>query len=172
MNRVSSTDRGRAIRLPLVGTCVVGVVLVVALIGPGWLYSPANPVVGSPSTTLDFQGLNDLVSHVPSTGRQQAYFGWLGWCLVALTVLSMLAATVRSSPVAAGVVCIIALTGLASTLFAVKGSMTWSQFSDSLHDVRAGAFMVLGGYLAAAAGGLVAALRRASNRPHPTLTPR
>src|SRR5690348_2743006 len=80
----------------LVGaTGLAAVLLVVSLLGPGWVHVPADPATGAPATTLDFQGLNALTSLVPSTAWQQAYFGWLGWAMVVLTVATGIAAALR-----------------------------------------------------------------------------
>ncbi|NDV10759.1 hypothetical protein GXW84_41350 [Rhodococcus sp. IEGM 248] len=53
------------------------VLLLVALLGAGWLYVPANPAIKAPATTLGFNDLHDLAASgaVPTTWLQQNYCG-------------------------------------------------------------------------------------------------
>jgi len=106
----------------------------VALLGAGWLYVPANPAIKAPATTLGFNDLHDLAASgaVPTTWLQQNYFGWLGWTLIIIIIVALSLATAltgkRSVAMAlagAGVV------SLAVNFFAVKGALTWGQFTDA-----------------------------------------
>ena len=109
------------------------VLLLVALLGAGWLYVPANPAIKAPATTLGFNDLHDLAASgaVPTTWLQQNYFGWLGWTLIIIIIiivaLSLATALTGKRSVAmalagAGVV------SLAVNLFGLKGALTWGQF--------------------------------------------
>lgn len=155
-----------AVRTPKVGSLVVAglaaVLLIASLLAPGWLHVPANPAAGTPATTLDFQDLNELTGVVPTTGWQEAYFSWLGWTLVVLAIAVAAVALLRPSVVSAGAQVMTAFVGLVSTLFGVKGPLTWSQFVDATDQVRIGVYMLDLGFFALLVVGIaqLVALRR------------
>jgi hypothetical protein len=141
-------------------TGLAAVLLVVSLVGPGWVHAPADPVTGAPATTLDFQGLNTLTSLVPSTAWQQAYFGWLGWAMVVLTIATGIAAALRRDGLSGTALVLASSLGLVATLFAVKGTMSWSVFIAATDTMRIGSYMLIVGYVVCMAVGVIVLVRR------------
>jgi hypothetical protein len=133
---------------------VAGLMLLVSLVGPGWLYVPANPAAQMPQATLTFNDLHDLASSglAPSNGIQQAYFGWLGWGLALTTVAVALAAAVLYRRLLARAAGAFAVAGLVCTALGVKGVLSWSQLIDQTANVRPGVYLVVVGYLIALGG--------------------
>lgn len=136
-------------RSSLIATAIGAVLLVLAPLGATWLFVPANPAANLPETTLSFSGLGDLTSGglAPTTGLQASYFAWLGWTLIALTLIVALAALLIGSHGLRVALGVIALVGLVTTILAVKGPMSWSEVVDQLPNVRVGGYLVFGGYL-------------------------
>ena len=160
-NTSASTNLGQktAHVAPLI---VSPVLLLVALLGLGWLYVPANPAIKAPATTFGFDDLHDLANSgaVPTTWLQQNYFGWLGWTVVlAVTALAIVTA-LTGKRVAAIALAGAGLISLVVTLFAVKGELTWGQFGDQIPNFRAGGYCALLGYLIALGFGGVRSARR------------
>jgi hypothetical protein len=141
-------------------TGLAAVLLVVSLLGPGWVHAPADPATGAPATTLDFQGLNTLTSLVPSTAWQQAYFGWLGWAMVVLTVAMGIAAALRRDGLSGTALVLASSLGLLASLFAVKGTMSWSAFIAASDSMRIGSCMLIVGYVVSMAVGVIVLVRR------------
>jgi hypothetical protein len=141
-------------------TGLAAVLLVVSLVGPGWVHAPADPATGAPATTLDFQGLNTLTSLVPSTAWQQAYFGWLGWAMVVLTVATGVAAALRRDGRSGTALVLASSLGLLASLFAVKGTMSWSVFIAATDTMRIGSYMLIVGYVVSMAVGVIVLVRR------------
>jgi hypothetical protein len=138
--------------------------LLVSLLGPGWLFVPANPTTGAHATTLNFGDLHELTSGgiVPTNALQTAYFGWLGWTLaLSVIVLSVAALTARQRLVG-GLAPPLAVAGLVFTTLGVKGPLTWPQLMDQVSNVRVGGYLAAVGYLLAA--GLAVAI---TGRRHP-----
>jgi hypothetical protein len=141
---------------------VAGLMLLVALVGAGWLHVPLNPATRMPGVTLSFNDLHDLARSglAPSNGIQQAYFGWLGWALALTTVAVALAAAMlhrRLLALAAGAS---AVVGLVCTALGVKGVLPWSQLIDQTANVRSGVYLVVVGYLIALGSAAIRARRR------------
>ena len=146
----------------LISAAVAAVLLLVSLLGPGWVYVPANPAVPSPAMTLDFNDLGDL-SHsgtAPTTSVQQAYFGWLGWALVIIAVVVLFAAAILGHRILAVSAAVMGVVGLVFTLFGVKGAQAWSALIDQLANIRIGGYLVLCGYVLALVTGMVIARRQ------------
>lgn len=138
------------------------VLLLVALLGAGWLYVPANPAIKAPATTLGFQDLHELAASgvVPTTWVQQNYFGWLGWTLVGIVIALCAATAITGRRVMAGALAAAGIVGLAINVFAVKGALTWGQFMDQVPNIRIGGYCAIAGYLLALAISGVRAARR------------
>lgn len=138
------------------------VLLLLALLGAGWLYVPANPAIKAPAATLGFGDLHKLAGSgvIPTTWIQQNYFGWLGWTLVLVIIALCLVTAATCNRIVAGVLAAAGLVSLITHLFAVKGALTWGQFADQTSHLRIGAYCAVAGYvLAIAFGGLRAARR-------------
>lgn len=136
---------------------VAGALLLISLMGPGWLFVPANPALQAPAMTLNFGDLGELTSGevVPTNALQQAYFGWLGWTLV-LATLAAAAAHVATRVRPVGVlVSVLAVCGLIINTFGVKGTLNWSQFFDQTPNMRAGAYLIIVGYVVALIASLI-----------------
>lgn len=132
--------------LPGALTAVALVFLVVSLLGPTWLYSPVNPAVPLPEMHLSFDDLKTATAESAS-GVQRVYFAWLGWALVVLTVLSAVAATRIRARVTAMIGLVIAVVTLVITVFAVKGSLSWSAFFSNVPNIRLGGYLMIVGLL-------------------------
>lgn len=143
-----------------VASAVASLVLVVSLIGPTWLHSPADPATGAPAADLSYQDLRQVLNVAPATNWQHAYFGWLAWLLVAVTIVVLTALWLRPSRLLGLGLTALALTGLTGSVFAVKGMLTWSQFVDAAPDVRLGGYLVFTGFVIALALGVLTAIRR------------
>lgn len=141
-------------------TALAAVLLVVSLVGPGWVHVPADRATGAPATTLDFQGLKTLTSLVPSTGWQQAYFGWLGWTMVLFTIAVGIAAALRRDGLSGTALVLASSLGLVATLFAVKGTMSWSGFIAATDTMRIGSYLLIVGYVVSMAVGVIVLVRR------------
>jgi hypothetical protein len=158
-----TTTRGR---VDLVGRAaapmIAGLMLLVSLVGPGWLYVPANPAVHMPEVTLTFNDLHHLANSglAPSNGIQRAYFGWLGWALALTTVAVALAGAMLRRPVLALATGASAVVGLLCTALGVKGVQPWSQLIDQTANVRPGVYLVVVGYLIALGSAAILARRR------------
>lgn len=138
------------------------VLLLVALLGAGWLYVPANPAMKAPATTLGFNDLHDLAASgaIPTTWLQQNYFGWLGWTLIIIVIALSLATALTGKRSVAMALAGAGVVGLAVNLFAVKGSLTWGQFTDQVPNIRVGGYCAIVGYLLVVALGGIRAARR------------
>ncbi|MEO5664499.1 MAG: hypothetical protein ABIR39_14570 [Nocardioides sp.] len=140
------------------------VLLLVALLGAGWLFVPANPAIEAPATTLGFDELHDLAASgvIPTTWVQQNYFGWLGWTLVILVIALALATAAAGLRFVAMALAGAGLVGLAINVFAVKGALTWGQFTDQIPNIRIGGYCAIVGYILAIALGAIGSARRES----------
>lgn len=139
------------------------ILLLVALLGAGWLYVPANPAIQAPATTLGFDELHDLAASgvIPTTWVQQNYFGWLGWTLIVVVIALTVATAITNHRIVASALAATGLISLGLHIFAVKGALTWGAFMDQTPNLRVGAYCAVAGYvLALALGGLRAARTR------------
>ncbi|GGF11317.1 hypothetical protein [Williamsia phyllosphaerae] len=114
---------------------------IISLIGPTWLFSPAQPAAGVPEMSLDFATLGDITASSPST-VQSSYFGWLGWTLVIVTIAAAAAAIVTRIRLLAAAEGVIALVALVVTVFAVKGPLSWGGFYDAIPNMRIGGYLI------------------------------
>lgn len=163
---VKTSDASRS---PLVIVCprsaiVAGagaVLLVIAPLGLGWLFSPAVAAEHIPAMTLNFGNLATMSSsgRVPTDWIQENYFSWIGWALIALTVVAAGAAAVTGRPPLRVLSVIVSVVGLVVSLFAAKGVLSWSQFWHEVPDLRIGVCLLIVGYLLTLAAGLVAERR-------------
>lgn len=137
------------------------VLLLLSLLGPGWVHVPANPVAKTPATTMSFADLHDLVSSgvVPTTGVQEAYYDWLAWTLASAAVLAAVLLAVTDHGITAGVLLVVGALGLVFTALAVKGVQTWGHVFDQLDLIRLGGCLVIIGFLAVLLSGVVGLIR-------------
>jgi hypothetical protein len=140
---------------------VGAVLLLIAPLGLGWLFSPAVAVAHIPAQTLSFAGLHHLTSSgiAPTNWIQKNYFAWLGWVLIIATIIAT-GASVLTGRRSLGVLAVVlSVLGLVLSLFAFKGVLTWSQFIHQIPNVRVGAYLLIAGYLLTLASGLTAERR-------------
>lgn len=125
------------------------VLLLVSPLGPGWLFTPANPAFHIPAATLDFSDLHHLTSSgiAPTNWVQQNYFSWLGWLLIALTIVATGAAVLVRRRFLIAVAAVLSVLGLVVDVFADKGVLTWSQFYREVPNLRIGTYLLIAGYL-------------------------
>lgn len=144
-----STD----VRTRLAVACTAITVLLVSLLGPGWLFVPGNPAAKMPATTPTFGDLHDLAQSgaVPTTTLQQSYFGWLGWSLVLATGITAVLVAVVGRRVLVVLLAALSVAGLVVTTFGLKGAHTWADFLDQVPNVRVGGYLVFVGYISALA---------------------
>ncbi|PHV66982.1 hypothetical protein [Williamsia muralis] len=155
----TTTPRRSATRTPaaLIALAVAGSVLsIISLIGPTWLFSPAQPANNVPEMSFSFGDLADLSGNSPST-VQSSYFGWLAWVLVVATIVLAVAAILSRSTLIAAAEGILALVTLVVTIFAVKGPLTWGGFYDTLPNMRIGGYLIIVGLLGIIAHAVVMA---------------
>ncbi|MEU1548318.1 hypothetical protein [Nocardia sp. NPDC005745] len=133
----------------------------IGLLGPAWIYMPASPAAGTPPMYLSFADLATMYAQSPSA-LQLAYFDWMAWVFAVVgTVLALLLSWRPNSVVALSAV-IAGITELALAALASKGDAPWSGMNPE--SIRLGAALVLFGYTALAALGIVA-LRAARRDP-------
>ncbi len=158
--KVTNSGSAPSIRATIVGSrgyaaafALAAVLLMAALVGPGWLFVPANPLAKLPAMTLDFGNLHDLThaGAVPSNAVQKAYFGWLEWTLVLSTIVLSAALVATKHQVSRIGVAAVSVAGLVFTVLGVKGPLTWSQLFDQIKNIRIGGYLVVTGYLVALA---------------------
>jgi hypothetical protein len=105
-----------------------------------------------------FSDLHDITKGGGSTGIAKAYFGWLGWVLLAATVLLALGANIPS-PAATVLRPLGAIVGLASvglTFWALKfESGSRPGYSEYLKHARIGFYLAAAGFLVAAIGAMI-----------------
>jgi hypothetical protein len=139
----------KRIAIDIRDAAVVGtgaVLLLLSMVGIGWLVAPANPASKTPSTTVSFADLTAATDESPST-VQATYFGWLAWLLFgAIIVLTVAVLITRSRPIAISGAAMGVLTLLLTTL-ALKGPQTWMQTVKALPDLRLGGYLMLVGVL-------------------------
>lgn len=125
------------------------VLLVTSLVGPGWLYVPANPAAQVPAMTLSFGDLHDLTAGgaVPTNGLQDAYFSWLAWILVAAVSVLAVALAVAPRRSLAWLVVVASVVGLVVTTLALKGPLSWGDFLDQAKNLRIGGYLVIIGFI-------------------------
>jgi hypothetical protein len=128
---------------------VGAVLLMISLLGPGWLFSPANEAAHIPATTLNFADLHQLSSSgaVPTNWIQHNYFAWLGWVLIVATIVATSAAVLGGGRLFGALGVVLSVLGLLLGLFAAKGVLTWSRFYHLVPDLRVGAYLLVVGYL-------------------------
>ncbi|GAA3218745.1 hypothetical protein [Actinocorallia longicatena] len=138
------------------------VLLLIAPLGPGWLFSPANPAAGIPAITLSFADLHRLTSSgpVPTNWIQENYFSWLGWALIAVTILTTAAGVLLRRRELNSTAAALAALGIVLTVLAAKGTLTWSQFSDETPHIRVGVYLLQLGYVLMIAAAATAQKRR------------
>jgi hypothetical protein len=136
--------------------------LVAGLLGPAWIYVPANPAASAPAARLDFGDLRQLTGSpgVPTTWLQQSYFDWLGWLGAIVVMLGVAAAILVRSRAVALVATGLAVLALIVTGLALKGPLTWAQVVDQLANLRLGSYLVDLGLMGAAAISLALVPRR------------
>jgi hypothetical protein len=141
-------------------------VLLISLLGPGWLFVPANPAARMPETTLSFGDLHDLANSgaLPTTHIQQSYFGWLGWTLVLATGITALLVAVVARRALVALLAVLSVAGVVVTTFGLKGALTWANFVDQVPNVRVGGYLVFIGYVSAFA--FAALLAKSARTPH------
>ena len=120
--------------------------LIVSLLGPTWVYSPANPAIPLPEMHSNFSDLQTATAESTS-GVQREYFAWLGWALVVLTAISAVAATLIRTRVTALIELAVAVFTLVITVFAVKGPLSWSAFFSNVPNIRVGGYLMIIGLL-------------------------
>jgi hypothetical protein len=147
-------------------SATIPVVLLVSLLGPGWLFVPANQAAKMPETTLSFGNLHDLANSgaVPTTNIQQWYFGWLGWTLVLATGITALLIAVLARRALMVLLGVLSVAGVVVTTFGLKGALSWADFFDQVPNVRLGGYLVFIGYLSALAFGALLASRERLQR--------
>lgn len=147
-----SQDRSHDVRTRLIAASAsITAVLLVSLLGPGWLFVPANPAAKMPETTLSFGDLHNLANSgiIPTTHIQQLYFGWLGWTLVLATGVTAVFVAVVSRRALVALLAVLSVAGVVATTFGMKGTLTWADFVDQVPNVRVGGYLVFIGYLSA-----------------------
>jgi hypothetical protein len=134
---------------------VSALALVLALVGPGWLYAPANPAAKIPAMTLDFAGLRKLTATpgIPTNWVQGAFFGWMAWVLVIVALLLGAAHAATRLRLAAIATAVVALVALIIDLLALKGVGTWGQLLHQVPNVRLGGYLMVVGLVVLLATG-------------------
>ena len=146
----SSTRPLLAVRLRSAVVGGIGAVfLLVALLGTGWLFSPANATLHIPATTLNFADLHHLTSSgmAPTNWIQKNYFSWLGWLIIAATIVATIAAVLIRRRFLNILVVVLSVVGLVVGLFAAKGVLTWAQFSHQVPNLRVGTYLLIAGFV-------------------------
>ena len=125
------------------------VLLIISTLGIAWFHIPAQPQAHVPALTLSYNGLHHLASSglAPTNWIQQNYFAWLGWVLIAATIIATGAAALAGHRLLSGAGAVLSLLGLVLGLFAAKGVLSWSQFSHEIPDLRIGAYLLVIGFL-------------------------
>lgn len=134
-------------------TAVVGgigaVFLLISVFGISWISIPAVPVAHIPAMNLDYSGLHHLSSSgtVPTDWIQKNYFSWIGWVLIVTAIIAVGATALLGHRVLGILGAVLSALGVILGLFAAKGALTWSQFWHEIPDLRAGAYLLVVGFL-------------------------
>jgi hypothetical protein len=133
------------------------VLLLVAPSGPAWFHIPGQPKAHIPATTLSYAGLHHLSSSglTPTDWIQHNYFAWLGWVLIAATVVLTAGAVLLGRHLLAVAAAVLSLLGLVLGIYAAKGVLTWSQFLHQVPHLRVGAYLLVVGFLLTALAAFV-----------------
>jgi hypothetical protein len=159
--KTTLATRSRPASIACPRSAVVGgvgaVLLVISPLGLGWLFSPAVAAAHIPAMTLNFADLGTLSSsgRVPTNWIQENYFSWIGWALIALTIVATGAAAVTGRRPLRVLSVILSVAGLLVSLFAAKGVLSWSQFSREIPNLRVGVCLLIVGYLLTLAAGVI-----------------
>ncbi|MGV9867538.1 hypothetical protein [Rhodococcus koreensis] len=143
------------------------------LLGPAWMYSPADPANSIPAADLNFAAMAAAFQSSPSS-LQVAFFSWSAWVLAVLATVLAIAALRSSSRLVGGLCLAVGLIGFVISILAVKGTSTWSVLFSGIENVRLGAVLLLLGLLSLAGAGLrlLAGNRQIAENPiTPTLAP-
>lgn len=146
---------------------VAGILLLVSLAGPAWLFSPAQPEKDLPEDFLSFSDLAVATAQGPSS-IQAAYFGWLGWTLVILTIAVSFAVVVLPQRLLISAEVVIGVFALIITALALKGPLTWGGFVEAVPTLRLGGYLIIVGLILVIAHGvqgLSANVRRPAAAP-------
>ncbi|ATQ30210.1 hypothetical protein CS378_16625 [Rhodococcus ruber] len=129
--------------------------IAIAPLGMPWIHTPANDAANLPAADLSFADLRTLTGQgaVPTNTLQQAYFGWLAWPLIVVTLLAAAAMIAIRTSWSAIALAAVSVAALVVTTFAVKGPLTWSAFLDQAPNMRIGGVLVLVGWLLTLAAG-------------------
>jgi hypothetical protein len=139
----------RTITKLLPGAAVVAfavILLLASMIGPAWMYSPAQPDTGTPGANLSFSDLATATAKSPSA-LQAAYFGWLGWALVILAVAVSVAALLLPRRLLSVAELLTGLVALVLTALALKGPLSWGGFVAAVPTLRIGGYLIIIGLL-------------------------
>jgi hypothetical protein len=104
--------RGSALAVPVLNVAAA-LALLISLLGPTWLNMGGK-------ANVSFSNLRTATRPAAAPGLQHAYFGWLGWTLVVLVVVGLIAAFVVKHVAASAVVVVLSLVGVILTLGCVK----------------------------------------------------
>ena len=126
--------------------------LAASLLGPTWMFSPAQPAANVPEQHLSFSDLAAATAESPSS-IQAAYFGWLGWTLVILTIAATIVAVLRPRRLLTMAEAAIGAITLIVTALALKGPLTWGGFIDAVPTLRLGGYMIIVGLILVVAHG-------------------
>lgn len=109
-------------------------------------------------TKNHFSDLHKITNTTFGAGVAKAYFGWLGWVLLAVTVILALAANVPSAAAAAlrPLGAVVALVSIGLTFWAIKLSSAGTPgYSEYLKHARVGFYLAVAGFLIAGIGALI-----------------
>ena len=122
------------------------IILLLSLIGPTWLFSPAQPDTGTPAANLSFSDLAAATAETPSP-IQAAYFGWLGWALVIVSIAVSGAAVLLGRRLLSVAELLTGVVALVLTALALKGPLTWGGFAQAVPTLRIGGYLMIVGLL-------------------------
>lgn len=125
---------------------IAAILLLASMIGPTWMYSPAQPDTGTPAANLSFSDLATATAESPSA-LQAAYFGWLGWTLVILAVAVSVAALLLPRRLLSVAELLTGIIALVVTALSLKGPLSWSGFVAAVPTLRIGGYLIIIGLL-------------------------
>ncbi|WP_213575873.1 hypothetical protein [Rhodococcus sp. USK13] len=131
---------------PTAAVAAAAIFLLVSMVGPAWMFSPAHPDTGTPDANLSFSDLGAATAQSPSA-IQAAYFGWLGWALVILVIVVSAAAVLLPRRLLSAAELLTGIAALLITALALKGPLSWGGFVQAVPTLRIGGYLMIVGLL-------------------------
>ena len=133
--------------------------ILASLLGVPWQFIPAQPASHMPELNLTFSDLQ-TASETSISPIQRAYFGGLIWVLIVLSITLALTAVKSRTRTVEIAEAAVAAVALVFTVLACKGPSTWSEFIQSIPNLRLGGYLFIIGLMLLLVHGLAELRKR------------